>query len=65
MIPSIDFTELRAIIPSSLHEFDESRTPLLSSIESRVLTIRAQLGVGLAAPWRLTRWLCYVSFAAP
>ena len=50
MISSIDFTELRATILSSLHGFNESQTPVVSPIESRVLTMRAQPGMGLAAP---------------
>jgi len=54
MISFIDFTELKATILSNLHGFDESQTPLVSPIESRVLVMRDQLGVGLAAPWRLT-----------
>ena len=35
---------------SSPNGFDEPRIPLVSPIESHVLTTRAQLGVGLAAP---------------
>ena len=35
----------------TLYGFDEPRTPLALSIESRVLTTRAQLGVGLVVPW--------------
>ena len=54
MISSISFTELRATIVSSLHGFVESRTQLALPIESRVLAMRAQLGVGLAAPLCLT-----------
>jgi len=39
---------------SSPYQFDEPWIPLVSPIESCVLTTRAQPGVGLAAPWRLT-----------
>ena len=34
--------------------FNVPRTLLVSPIESRVLAMLAQPGVGLAAPWRLT-----------
>ena len=42
MISTINFTELRSTILSSLHGSDEPWTLLASSNESRVLTTRAQ-----------------------
>ena len=53
MISSIDFIELRATTLSSLHGFDEPRTPLASPNESRDLTTQDQLGMGFASPLRL------------
>jgi len=53
MISSIDFTELRATIRSSLYGFDELRTLLASSSESHDLATRDQPGVGFAVPPRL------------
>ena len=50
MISSINLTELKATILSNLHGFDESWTPLVSPIKSRVLAMRVQLGMGLGAP---------------
>jgi len=38
----------------SFYGFNVPRTPIVSPIESRVLAMLAQPGVGLAAPWRLT-----------
>ena len=42
-----------ATSPSSPYEFDESRTPQASPSERRIITMRAQPGVGFAAPWGL------------
>ena len=50
LFSSIDFTELRDTILSNLHGFDESRTPLTLTIESRDLSTRDQPGKGFAAP---------------
>ena len=42
-----------ATTPNYLYGFDEPQTPFASPSEGRVLSTRAQPGVGFAAPWRL------------